>query len=578
MSSSMPPPPTLPPSLPLVDASKHAFAIPAKRIHTQQDATNFLCSQACHTIMDFILHLNASVTPFDAATNTLRNPDNFATNSPSVHVSPEVQGVVSLIRDLESLIEAAPPDSGPRRFGNVAFRKWHALVEDKVCSGLLDKHLPARVLVQSVSGTSAKDELVPYLLGSFGSAQRLDYGTGHELSFAAFLCTIWVLGGFTSGRDELGLVLRAFDAYFHLIRKLVLTYTLEPAGSHGVWGLDDHFFLPYIFGSAQLTTFPPTNSPTDEQNEAFKKLSQFDIPKPGDVTKSAVVEKERERNLYFGAIGFIYDVKKGPFWEHSPILYDISGVQGGWGKINKGMVKMYKAEVLGKFPVVQHFPFGSIFEWVPFNTPENRPLPALQENSTEPFLGASPVTVAPWVKASQPNAATTRAPWTQAHASPTSSARAMEQTKAPWSSAASIMTSKPEEEPLVGKAPWAVPQPPPFPISAGVSKSFPPPAVQPEAMDAKTPWASSSSSSPRKSEDIPLTPQATEANLGPIRTSSPDSKLATSESEEADRRRGSMGTGGVRVAETGDLKRKSSNAGSGGRNSIVLPEVMTRAP
>ena len=27
------------------------------------------------------------------------------------------------------------------------------------------------------------------------------------------------------------------------------------------------------------------------------------------------------------------------------------------------MLKMYNAEVLSKFPVVQHFPFGGLFEW-----------------------------------------------------------------------------------------------------------------------------------------------------------------------------------------------------------------------
>ena len=58
-------------------------------------------------------------------------------------------------------------------------------------------------------------------------------------------------------------------------------------------------------------------------------------PNPGDIAKANVVERERRRNMYFSAIGFINDVKKGPFWEHSPILYDISGVKAGWAKINK---------------------------------------------------------------------------------------------------------------------------------------------------------------------------------------------------------------------------------------------------
>jgi serine/threonine-protein phosphatase 2A activator len=65
-----------------------------------------------------------------------------------------------------------------------------------------------------------------------------------------------------------------------------------------------------------------------------------------------------------GAINYINESKIGPFHEHSPILFDMSGVPT-WTKINSGLLKMYMAEVLWKFPVVQHlsfceelFPFG----------------------------------------------------------------------------------------------------------------------------------------------------------------------------------------------------------------------------
>lgn len=237
---------------------------------------------------------------------------------------------------------------------------------------------------------------------------------------------------------------------------------------------------------------------------------------------------------------------------------------------------MYNAEVLGKFPVVQHFPFGSIFSW---GTRTNTATTYLhssnaQTGNSRSQVRDSPATTAPWAsKISQPPAGvpdnTTRAPRANSTSQPPNSVPA---TRAPWtrlpsgssselrnpssSATEKIITSKLGERPTSSHAPFPAPQPP-YPTSAGMYSARPLPAGQLDGADSKAPWATG-----REESSPPLIQQATEANLGPRRTNSPDSRLAVSlDVEEAAKRRGSLGTGGVRVAETGDLKRKQPSVG-----------------
>ncbi|KAL7781935.1 Phosphotyrosyl phosphatase activator [Trichoderma ceciliae] len=336
--------------------SPPAFQIPIKRIHQTDDVRRFLASVAYRDIGLFVLQLNHAICPRQPIGSS--SPSLFPLGSKSTSTS-SIQSLQTLLSRIHKLIDKAPPDPGSQRFGNVSFRKWFQLLNAEL-DELLDHGLLGETL--QIGNGHAKDEVASYLLGSFGSPPRLDYGTGHELNFIAFIGCLWKLGHFKDGIQggdiEREIVILIFEPYLDIVRQLITTYTLEPAGSHGVWGLDDHSFIPYIFGSAQLTR------PISSENDPMPTDgSVTGAPKPSDVTNPSFVEDMRQANMYFSAVAFINDVKKGPFWEHSPMLFDISGIRDGWGKINKGMIKMFNVEVLSKFPVIQHFPFGSLFAW-----------------------------------------------------------------------------------------------------------------------------------------------------------------------------------------------------------------------
>ncbi|KAL4896113.1 Phosphotyrosyl phosphate activator protein-domain-containing protein [Aspergillus ambiguus] len=439
----------------------HNFIEPSKRINEGEDVSEFLCSKAYVDIMTFLLQLNRSMIPSKLPDGRVQT---YPLNSDAVEYSAPVRQLQQLLSKLEAILSEAPPDTGPRRFGNISFRKWYHIVESRA-SALLEECLSPELLQTPSSDRNhptAEAELKAYFLGSWGSAQRLDYGTGHELSFLAFLAGIWKLNGFpknSPGVEERAIVLGVIEPYLELIRTIIKTYTLEPAGSHGVWGLDDHSFIPYIFGSAQLSPAIAESDLTPEEG------SLPEVPEPTGVAKANIVDRERKVNMYFSAVGFIYDVKRGPFWEHSPMLYDISGIKTGWGKINKGMIKMYNAEVLSKFPVVQHFPFGSLFSWD--RDPNVIPPP--------PTLHTSSASQA---RSNNTTSSGTKAPW----ATPSPAAQGgITGTAAPWAAARgpTIPEALRETGPTAPtRAPWAGPQP------AGRQ-----PPGNPGELTTKPPWA-----------------------------------------------------------------------------------------
>ncbi|XP_015607780.1 serine/threonine-protein phosphatase 2A activator [Cephus cinctus] len=294
----------------------HEFVVPKKAVKVPDDMTLWHKSEAYFEYLGFILALN------EAVQGKSLNAD--------FPQSPTIAKVVEMLNVFDEWITQIPPAEQPQRFGNKSFRIWYAKLKEYGIEEL-KKVLPERF-------HRAVPEVVEYLFEGFGNATRIDYGTGHEMAFIMFLCCMFKIGALTAD-DKIAAVLKIFNRYLELVRRLQLVYRMEPAGSHGVWSLDDYQFVPFIWGSAQLVGHPRIE--------------------PHHFVDQDVIEMYSKQFMFLGCIEFILKVKTGLFAEHSNQLWNVSAVSS-WIKVNSGLIKMYKAEVLAKFPVIQHVLFGSL--------------------------------------------------------------------------------------------------------------------------------------------------------------------------------------------------------------------------
>lgn len=89
------------------------FAIPEKKINSDTDVARFHASVGFDRIVGFIQLLNESIKG-----KTCLDEDILQTNSRTIKAIGEILDV------LNRYIDEIPPSTGPRRFGNVAFREW----------------------------------------------------------------------------------------------------------------------------------------------------------------------------------------------------------------------------------------------------------------------------------------------------------------------------------------------------------------------------------------------------------------------------------------------------------------------
>lgn len=319
-STPVPETPALPPR---PDLSTLEFRTPVRRILLRKDHELFLASPTFNFILSFVFSLSESVA--DTPISAIKDSD----------LSEPVKTILRILDETEALCKESPPDDqGGSRFGNKTFRlfldkvkqrgsQWHAAFSNS--GGKLPE--------------AAVTEASAYLNQSFGNRTRIDYGSGHELNFMMWLLCLYQLAVLEKS-DFKTLVLRVFARYLEVMRLIQMTYYLEPAGSHGVWGLDDYQFLPFLFGASQL-------------------LHHHFIT-PRAIHQELTLEEFGHDFLYLGQVAFVNSTKtvKGLRW-HSPMLDDISSAKN-WEKIEGGMRRMFVSEVLKKLPVMQHFLFGSL--------------------------------------------------------------------------------------------------------------------------------------------------------------------------------------------------------------------------
>lgn len=307
------------PVLPLAhDPSTFSFADPERRILSPKDHELFQASPTYSLILSFVFSLSESAAG--------KKISSLSSSAPTI-----IQKIISILSSIEEIIASCPPvDQGGSRFGNPSFREFFDSIP---------KQSPLLHATLGLTTPSAVSEVSTYLHNSFGNRARIDYGSGHELNF-----TIWLLA-----LNRLSLLpesmfpavtLLIFPRYLSLLRKLQTTYYLEPAGSHGVWGLDDYHFLPFLFGASQLINHP--------------------YIRPLSIHSELVLEEEGDEYIYLSMVRWTMHSKsvKSLKWTQ-PMLDDISGAKN-WMKVEQGMRRMFVKEVLGKLPVMQHFLFGSL--------------------------------------------------------------------------------------------------------------------------------------------------------------------------------------------------------------------------
>ena len=175
---SSPPPPNVPTAVgaPATPPSVPSELGPVRCIYVEPHLKLFQESETYANLVKMVERITEALTMFPTA---------------DADPNPIVERTVTVLKTLQKSVEDFPVTSRPVRFGSPQFREWHTHLSDNISTYL--SHITSNAPLTSPPSSelpSSHLELRSHLLISFGHPTRLDYGTGHELSFLIFLILV----------------------------------------------------------------------------------------------------------------------------------------------------------------------------------------------------------------------------------------------------------------------------------------------------------------------------------------------------------------------------------------------------
>ncbi|EDX01837.1 serine/threonine-protein phosphatase 2A activator [Drosophila yakuba] len=312
------------PTVQVLRASAFMQNGPVKQVRSLEDLDRWVRSQAYHDVIAYISNTSRAI-------QGQRLTQDFP-------VTEQMRLLCEIFDGLELLIvEHAPKleDSNlALPFAQVrskAYRTWMRQMFQHVFSKLDEainvncKHI---------------NELGQYLRRSFGNSNTLDFGPANELMFLFFLCGLF-RAGILLAKDTVAAALLLFNRYVHVMRRLISTFGLTIAKDPS-YTIEDYYFLPYLWGAAQLSLDCPFSPMQCEQGK--------------------ILDSYRQDYMMLDIIDHLQKTRSGPLSQVALQLWSILSIPT-WPQVYRGLERNYIDHVLSSFGTVEQAIFCELMSF-----------------------------------------------------------------------------------------------------------------------------------------------------------------------------------------------------------------------